>query len=115
MPRSFWKPAEATIWISRPSSTHENPRPTTIDQWNFVQGSRSIRAGTRLSRGVVSAVCDMSEILRPHPKGRQRLAARGREYYGRAALRSPEVSSDPSTTGACESVPRSFAMVFMRW
>src|SRR6476661_731819 len=48
MPSVFWNPDSDTIWISRPSRIHDTPSPKTTDQWNFVHGSRSMRAGTRL-------------------------------------------------------------------
>src|SRR6478672_9669623 len=48
MPSVFWKPDSDTIWISSPSRIHDTPSPRTTDQWNFVHGSRSMRAGTRL-------------------------------------------------------------------
>ncbi len=48
MPSDFWKPDSDTIWISSPSRIQDTPSPKTTDQWNFVHGSRSMRAGTRL-------------------------------------------------------------------
>src|ERR1700712_5578340 len=50
-----WNPATETNWTSSPSRIHDTPRPTTTVQWNLVQGSRSIRAGTRLVTGVTVA------------------------------------------------------------
>src|SRR3954468_17153453 len=61
-----WNPFSETIWISRPSRIQETPRPTTTDQWNPFQGSRSSLAGTRLrtdSTGRVSVAVTPTPFL----------------------------------------------------
>src|SRR3954464_8519095 len=58
-------PIAETIWISRPSRIHADPRPTTIIQWNRVHGRRSIRAGTRLR--TTPGVSAIAEVINRSP------------------------------------------------